>query len=131
MKTLKTNTNKFKKIIAAYLFDSLNCADTELTTNVEVAAYSFARFQSEYNNQYNKKHYPNLQGRLANYLMGLPYHLVFSYYDIIQLAKKWGTLAHDATEKQEDRITENYWHLMASHILKFWKANGQNITELY
>lgn len=131
MKTLKTNTKQFKEIISSYLFDALNDIDNELRTKEQVAAYSFARFKSEYNNAYNKSQYPNLQSRLANYLMGLPFDIEFENYKIIELAKKWGTLAPDATDKQEDKITENYWNFMAFHILKFWKANGQDITELY
>lgn len=62
------------------------------------------------------------QRAIQEWLMGLPssIHLPFANYDILQLAKSWGTLPYNATERQEDKILSNYWKLMASTILKLF-----------
>ena len=53
---------------------------------------------------------------IEDWLRGLPssINIEFSNYDILQLAKKWGSIPQDATEKQEDKILENYWHFIAN-----------------
>ena len=59
---------------------------------------------------------------IADWLMGLPssLNIVFNNHDILRLAKKWGSIPQDATEKQEDKILENYWRFMASKTLQLF-----------
>jgi hypothetical protein len=128
---MKTNTNEFKAIISAHLFECLNDMDNELKTRQEVAKYSFSRFNTEHNHDFNKKSFPNLQNRVADYLKGLPFQLEFENYKIIELAKKWDQLPENATDKQEDKILNNYWNFIAFHVIKFWDANGMDISKLY
>lgn len=61
----------------------------------------------------------------TEWCMGLPtvFGIEFENYKIIELAKKWGTLAKDATEKQEDRILENYWNLVTVTTFQLFKKN--------
>jgi hypothetical protein len=60
---------------------------------------------------------------LAEWLSGLPgaVSIPFSYIDILQLAKDSGSLPQDATEKQEDRVCENYWNYMAMRITELFR----------
>jgi hypothetical protein len=66
---------------------------------------------------------------LQNWLMGLPsaINIPFQNYDILQIAKTWGSLPENATEKQEDKLLANYWAFMAMRIISLWKKH--NIKE--
>ena len=119
MATLKTNTNAFRAIITNFLFEHLNDIDSPKETDTEVADYSKGRFEGE--TRYDKRKFNNTQERLADWLRGLPFQLPYWDEDIINLAKSWGTLAADATEKQEQRIVDNYYSFMAYQILKYWE----------
>lgn len=50
--------------------------------------------------------------------MGLPscIDIPFMNYDILQLAKEFGSIPQDASEKEEEKIIERYWDFMANKI---------------
>jgi len=54
-------------------------------------------------------------GAIAEWLPGLPsiISIPYSTYDILALARQTGGLAADATEKQEEKIIDNYYNFMA------------------
>lgn len=81
--------------------------------------FLYETFKSEYG--FNIQRYGEV-GSFREWLMGLPsaISIVFTNYDIIQLAKKWGTLPKNATEKQEDRIIENYFNLIAVNAFQLF-----------
>ena len=65
--------------------------------------------------------FPNQQVRMAEWLMGLPSSfggMPFMNYDILQLAIKMQSLPSGATEKEEDKILDNYFLFIANEILK-------------
>jgi hypothetical protein len=66
-------------------------------------------------------------------LQGLPscLNIVFSNYDIIQLAKSWESLPENATEKQEDKILSNYFNFMAAKFFQLCSQNKVNYSNLY
>jgi len=72
-------------------------------------------FFSEYGHGAKSK---GLQKAVEDWLRGLPSCIDIPFYngDILTLAKSWGTLPENATEKQEDKILDNYWPLMASAV---------------
>jgi len=80
-------------------------------------------FQSEYNYPDNKRRYPNLQLRFAEWLMGLPNSLNVEYrnFAILELAVKWESIPKDATEKQEDKIIENWFSFAACKFFQLCK----------
>ena len=53
---------------------------------------------------------------LTEWLQGLALPIDYNYYDIIQLAKDWGSIPQDATAKQEDKICDDYWSFMANKL---------------
>ena len=55
---------------------------------------------------------------MIEWLQGLALPIAFYNSDILQLAKDWGSIPHDATEKQEYKILDNYWRFMAAKILQ-------------
>ena len=50
---------------------------------------------------------------LESWLRGLPLNIEYNWCDILELAVKWGSLPKDYTDKQAEKIQENYWHFIA------------------
>jgi len=120
---LKTNSKKYLQNIQSYILESIDGTDYEVKTETkeQKMQFLFDCFESEYNHAYNKRRYPNLQIRLANWLSGLScINLPFYGDDIIKLAK---TLLEVDTlpKKTKERILANYWNHMSYHILKLNK----------
>lgn len=122
MATLRTNTNAFKEIIDNFLFEHIDNIDEPKESHTEVARYSKERFENE--TRHDKRRRLSTQHKLADWLRGLPFQLPYWNEDVINLAKSWGTLAQDATEKQEQKIVDNYYNFMAFHIMKYWEHHG-------
>lgn len=89
-------------------------------TDKEKLQFLYETFNSEYG--FNIKRVGEFVA-MQEWLMGLPssINIEFQNYDIIQLAKKWGSLPENATEKQEDKLLANYWKFMAMRILSLFK----------
>ena len=116
---MKTNSKIYKTKINDFLLSSISFEECEDLTNRQKVEYLFSTFNQEFNHEYNKKHYPNYQLRIANWLQGLPscIDIPFTYCDILELAKS----LHDVkefTEKQEDTILSNYFNHIAFHLIK-------------
>ena len=124
---MKTN-NKLHPVFN-YLLNSIDFEGS----NEDKINFVLNSFNSEYNQDYNKRYIPNLQTRFAEYLQGLPscLNIVFSNYDILQLAKSWEGLPENATEKQEDKILSNYFNFMAAKFFQLCKQNKVNYSNLY
>jgi hypothetical protein len=105
-----------------YILDNIETEgyDVKATTHKEKLEFLARTFRSEAG--WNVQRI-GLQKALEEWLMGLPssLHIAFSNYDIINLAKEWGSLSQNATEKQEDKIINNYWRFMAANILKLMR----------
>ena len=57
---------------------------------------------------------------MTNWLQGLATDLEYRNHEILALAHKWGSLEPDCSEKEEDKILENYWHFMANKLLQLF-----------
>jgi hypothetical protein len=86
--------------------------DKEPETDQEKVQFVLDTFKSEYG--FNVSKY-GLQGAFKEWLMGLPsvFNIDFENYKIIEIAKKWGSIPENATEKQEDKILENWFNFIA------------------
>ena len=64
------------------------------------------------------------QRALAEWLQGLPsaISIEYQYYAILELAKDWGSIPEDATEKQEQKIIDNYYNFMANKIGQLFRG---------
>lgn len=105
----------------------------EPTTNKEKVQFLYDTFHSEYAFMIERVgEYKALQ----EWLMGLPssMNIEFVNYNILQLAKKWGSLPENATEKQEEKILSNYWPFMAMRIMglfrKYLKEKLNKTTDI-
>ena len=116
-------TNSKSHPIFAYLEGVIN-SEFEGTT-AERLQQVLEAFNSEYNYPGNKRRHPGLQNRFAEWLMGLPNALNVEYrnFAILELAKKWESIPQDATEKQEDRIIENWFNFAAAKFFQLCRFN--------
>ena len=88
---------------------------TELNTNAEKCAYLKERFAAEYGWRVNQV---GRQTAMIDWLQGLALHIEYMNYQILQLAKEWGSLPDKATPRQEDKILDNYWTFIAAKTLQ-------------
>jgi hypothetical protein len=124
----KTNSKEYLNNIRKMILENIE----EGETTKEKLSHVLKCFDSEFNFKNNKLRYPNLELRLSNWLMGLPsaVYVPFTYFDIIQTAKKLHEV-DELTEKQEDRIIElNFYH-WASQILRFASVEKIDMNKLY
>lgn len=122
-----SNRAELNKLVYDYL---LSCIDGEgygisLTTDAEKLQFLADTFKKEYCYPENFKYYGSLVNVLKNWLMGLPscYNVDFENYKILELAKSWGSLPIDATEKQEDKILNNWFNWMANKTIQLAKKH--------
>jgi len=96
-----------------------NYSQQELTTEKEKLQFLYDTFIAEYG--WHIKRY-GMQKALCEWLQGLPSAINIAFYnhDIIALAKQWGSLPENATERQEDKIIDRYFVFMAVRILNLW-----------
>lgn len=110
-------SNVLDKKAKLHILDSM-CDHSHLS-NEEKAAHLKQRFHSECGHEIVR--YGELKA-CANWLQGLALNIEFMNGGIIELAKEWGSLEQDATEKQEQKILDNYWSFMANKCLQLMRG---------
>lgn len=125
-----TKTNSKSHPVFAYLVD---CIDEEITgTTPERLKEVLRRFKSEYCYPENLKRYGSIQNTFKNWLMGLPsaINVDFENYKILQLAVKWGGIPENATEKQQDKILENWFNFISVKFFQLCRFNKVDFVNL-
>lgn len=125
---------QIKKHAFKYILDSIDGDgyDVQLTTDKEKIDFVYNTFLSEYAHQI-KYYGGNKQRAFREYLAGLPscINIEFRNYYILEMAKKWGSLPENATERQEDKILSNWFNYIATQFFQLRdKINHQIIHEL-
>ncbi len=112
---VKTNSSTFLAKINPYLLGAISSDDKDFANDTAKLQHVADCFKSEYCYEYNLQRYPNHQVRFAEWLKGLPscYSIDYENYRIIELAKEWGSLPLNATDKQEDKILDNWFSFIA------------------
>ena len=117
-----SKSSELDRTVKLYILDSIDC---EGTTQEKI---DFVRecFTSEYGWMIPKA---GEIDSLASWLQGLPSAVSIAFYnqDILSLAKTWDSIPEDATEKQEDKILENYWNFIANKLSQL--MNGYRIPK--
>jgi len=113
-----SKSTELDKKAKLYLLDAMRSYledDYEIDTfnNNEIIDFIKSDFYSTH--QWSIDRYGR-QKSLTDWLQGLALPIDFYYCDIIQLAKDWGSIPHNATQKQEDKICDNYWSFMANKL---------------
>lgn len=103
----------------AYVLDCIysDSVDVDSLSDKEKVMYFFDCFNNEYNYDYNKRCYPNLQVRIAEYLKGLPacIGIAFSDYDIEQIGIIWGNCKEGS---DNSRFIYNWRYVIAYRLLE-------------
>ena len=116
-----SNSKAVRDTIFRYILDSVRDEECENMNDTEKAAYLWARFESEYNYPNNRKRIPNLQARVAEWLSGQAIGIAFANADIVALAEKWQ--GHKLSDKQAERVIENYFSYMAFKVMQLCRAH--------
>jgi hypothetical protein len=128
---MKTNTKEFNQLAFNYIIDAINTDGYNIEAKTETEKLQFIAdcFKSEYCFPDNLKYYGTYQNTLANWFMGLPssINIEFRNHVIIEIAKKWGSIPENATEKQEDKIISNWFNLIAFKTLQLFKKHNISI----
>ena len=118
--------------VKQYILDciDLECYEETAETAQEAALKVVGFIMKEADNTYNRKKLVSDQAIIADHIVGLPSYLniAFSNYDILQLAVKWGSIPVNAIDKQEQKILDNYFNLIASKLLQI--SRGHNVKNL-
>jgi hypothetical protein len=66
------------------------------------------------------------QKALAEWFQGLPSACNIHFYnkDILDLAKAWNSLPDNATERQEQKILDNWWNLLAAKTGQLFRRHN-------
>lgn len=133
------NTNA-KKHAFNYILNSIDGDGygVQLTTDKQKIDFVFNTFMSEYKYSINNGlsiRKVGIQTIFADYLAGLPscINIEFRNYYILEMAKQWGSLPENATEKQEDKILSNWFAFIATNFfqLKNKLATKENLSNAY
>lgn len=117
---MNTNSAQFKKNVFNYILSSIDGEGygVELNTDSEKVNFVLATFRSEY--AHGIKYYQSEQRAFSEWLAGLPSGINIEYrnYFILELAKQWESIPADATEKQEDKILNNWFNFISVNFFQ-------------
>ena len=95
------------------ILDAINPDDYGVHPNTDKERLQFLKktFKDEYGWAISRM---GEQNAFREWISGLPtaFNIPFENAEILALAKKSGSLPENATDKQEDRVLENYWNFM-------------------
>ncbi|MEO7044303.1 MAG: hypothetical protein ABI091_03290, partial [Ferruginibacter sp.] len=94
-----------------------------LRTNEDKLNFLAVTFKNEYLFPANLKRYGSHLEVFKQWIQGLPssFSIVSYNYEIIDLAKEWGSLPQNATDSEENKIIANYFHFIASKTFQLMK----------
>lgn len=128
---MKTNSKQHP--IFAYLIDQLPTAQdiaNEYEQKVEDTVQARIQFvvdtfTAEYCYPENLKRYGSKTRTIENWFRGLPsvYSVEYRNHAIIELAKLWGSIPQNATDKQEQKILDNWFNFAAVKFAQLCKFN--------
>jgi hypothetical protein len=127
MKTLqKTNRKEIYIQVEKYILSCINGDgyDVILRTDKEKLQFICDTFKKEY--AHNLNYYGSIQKTFENWLMGLPscFNIEYRNHAIIELAKQWGSLEKDSTEKEEEKILNSWFGFVYMRFIGLCKKNG-------
>jgi len=121
------NRTELNKVVFAYILDAIDGEGYGQTfaNDAEKLQFLADTFKSEFCYPENLRYYGNYVNCFANWLMGLPscFNVDFENYKILELAKSWGCLPINATEKQEDKIINTWFNWMANKTFQLMKKH--------
>ena len=120
-------TKNQNKLYNNYIINAIDFSDYEAisaTTTEEKLQALYNAFVSEnwFKNNQIRYNYNKIEG-FQNWIQGLPncFNIEFMNSNILDLAVKFGSLPNNATEKEEDKILNNYWHFIAAKTFQLFR----------
>ncbi len=121
-------TKELNTFVFAYILNAIDgeCYGKSFSNDTEKLQFVADCFYSEYVYPENLKRYGSYQEVFRQWIMGLPssFNIYFENYRIIEIAKEWGSLPLNATDKQEDKILDNWFNLIASKTFQLMKKHN-------
>lgn len=128
---MKTNSKQHP--VFTYLTEQLPTAEEiqlEYDTTVEDTIQARLKFvvdtfEREHCYPENVKRYGSRTNIFANTLPGLPswYSIEYRNHAILELAKQWGSLSENPTEREEEKILANWYNFAANKFAQLCKFN--------
>ena len=66
---------------------------------------------------------------MRGWLQGVSLPIAFSDHEILELARKWGSILPFASEAKEEKIVREYWGFMAAKVLQL--LDGYRVPKEY
>ncbi len=127
---MKTYTTKeLNANVFAYILDAIDNPDSDIImTTEEKLQFLSDQFKDAYVFSDNLKRYGNYQTLFKEWIMGLPscFNIDYTNYDIIRIAKLWKSIPENATDKQEEKIINNYFNFIAAKTMQLFSKHKIN-----
>lgn len=118
-----SKSSELDKTVKQYILDSIDREYCEAETDdiSEVINGLKASFYAEYGWMVERV---GEQKAIAEWLQGLPSAINIDFYnhEILKLAVKWGSIPENATEKQEDKILDNWFNFIANKMGQLFRG---------
>jgi|WetSurMetagenome_2_1015567.scaffolds.fasta_scaffold603711_2 hypothetical protein len=115
-------TKQQNEMINQYILDAIDTEgyNVNCNTDKEKLLFLYDTFKKECYYHLSKDGYFK---SFYGWCQGLPssFNIEFANHKIIELAKSWGSLPENATDKQIDKILENYWDFMTVKTFQLFK----------
>lgn len=113
---MKLHHTKYKKNYRDYILSTIETDYDEkpLVTDKDKIKFINNRFNSEYGFMIDRV---GKQKAMTEWLQGLALNIEYNNHDILELAKKMGSIPKNPDRKLQERVIENYWAFMANIIL--------------
>lgn len=122
-----TTTKQLNANVFSYILDAIDGSGygKELTTDKDKLQFVADCFNSEYAYPENIKYYGSYSKCFTSWLQGLPssFNIDYENYRIIEIAKQWNSLPINATDKQEDKILDNWFNFITNKTFQLMKKH--------
>ena len=111
-------TTEQKNNYKEYLIDCIAYPENASATNDYLKIQNFFKvFNDEYGYEIKRQGEYNA---LAEYMQNQPSSISLPcyYHEQIELAKEFGSIPQDATEKQEQKIIDNFYNFFTNYLLQ-------------
>ena len=115
---MRTNSKQVREAIKLHILESVTDANGNYFETLNDACVRlYSEFLRVANHPYNLKRIPNDQERFSDYLNGLPFNFLFSYYEIQEYLNSLG-INPENKEYSGQQSTHLYHYLIYAETLK-------------
>lgn len=109
--------------VKTYIINSFDFSDYDVEPVTVQEKIEFVKNEFESSMKWNIDRLGH-QKALSEWLSGLPscLNIAFNYCDILDLAVEWDSIPENYTDKQADKITDNYWNFMANKLGQLFRG---------